>query len=404
VSSIAQPVLRTSPWKVSLPAIAQVSFIIFLVAGDVKADPRLAWLPFDLTIVAAAVTVVLLGVMLRRRNIALGGIFWMVVLFLLMAASLLWSPGTESGTDKAGRFFSLTLLSALAPAVLVRRPKDLNRIVGGLALVGFVMAVDALIQMSTNAGQLIRVASGSGNTISLARDVGVSLLWAYTAFFRTSSRKLLIGLSCVPLFLVMTATGSRGPLALAVLLLAFLTLRFSLTNKKTMALSLAVVLGAVLATTQLVSLLPTQSINRIVALVQQQHDASATERVDAAKAALTAIPEHPMGTGFGGYTYIYTNPVIDQPHNIFLEIAVENGWAPALLFTMICGISLWRSYKVSTRVREAVYLFPMLAFALGNATVSGGLNDNRLLFCLLCVGLQAKEVYRQDYRAEGVRS
>src|SRR6185312_2415895 len=307
MSSIAQPVPQSaswkSHWKLSLPVIAQIAFVIFLVSGDIKGDPRLAWLPFDLTIVTGALTTALALTVMLRRKLARESLFWMAALFLVMALSLLWSPGTVYGVDKAARFFSLTLICAFAPAVLIRRPADLSRMFDALALFGFIAAADAILQMLTNAGHLIRVASGSGNTISLARDVGVSLLWAYSAFFRSGARKIVICVACVPLVLVLIATGSRGPLAFAILLLAFLTVRFSLASTKTVALSLAMFLGAILATTQLISLLPSQSVNRILALVQQQQDASTSERVYAADAALGQIPDHPLGTGFGGFAY-----------------------------------------------------------------------------------------------------
>ncbi|MGH9633234.1 MAG: O-antigen ligase family protein [Candidatus Angelobacter sp.] len=403
MSSIAQPVPQRSSWishwKLSFPILAQISFVIFLISGDIKGDPRLGWLPFDLTVVAGALTAALTLTVLLKGKVARTSFFWMAALFLSMAIPLLWSPGTEYGVDKAARFFSLTAICAFAPAVLIRRPSDLSRLFGGLALFGLVAAADALIQMQSNAGHLIRVASGSGNTISLARDVGVSLLWAYSAFFGAGARKALICLSCVPLILVLIATGSRGPLVFSILLLGFLTLRFSLASTKTVALSLAMFLGAILATTQLISLLPSQSVNRILALVEQQQDTSTNERVYAAHAALDQIPDHPLGTGFGGFAFTTTNSAIDQPHNIFLEIALENGWLALLLFTLICGLSLARSYHLA-RTRQAVYLFPVLAFAIGNAAVSGGLNDNRLMFCLLCVGLQAKSLYRAEQQME----
>jgi O-antigen ligase len=74
--------------------------------------------------------------------------------------------------------------------------------------------------------------------------------------------------------------------------------------------------------------LPQESVQRVNNLLQFQYDRSATERVSQGRAAMEAIGKNALGFGFGGFDSVESQGIFarNYPHNIFLEIAVENGW------------------------------------------------------------------------------
>jgi O-antigen ligase len=373
---------------------AQVAYVLFLSAGHFKANPGLAWIPFDLT-VATGCLVLVLSIMsfIAAGERIRGEIFWIVTFFAAMAIAALWTEWTPYALEKATRFYSLTFLAAVLPAFILTELKDAKRFVSLVIAFGIVISSGVLVQLvrgGFTGGLAERTAGFATVTTALGWDAGQALVGLYACMLR-GGKWIWLALVCLPLFLVVVASGARGPLFIAVLVIGFLTIRFSQRMNVGLGIALVLVLSAWLVLTQYSSILPQGSTNRIIIMLQGRNDVSAQERAQANLAALEAIERYPFGMGFGGFARVYNfGNITDRvyPHNLVLEIAAENGLFVAILFVGIAGLALRRSYQTAVVTPEIQPLFAMLLFVAANSIVSGELNADRLLYVLIAAGLQ----------------
>jgi O-antigen ligase len=110
---------------------------------------------------------------------------------------------------------------------------------------------------------------------------------------------------------------------------------------------------------------------------------SGEQRLRFYRAAFQEIPMHPLfGTGVGGWsTYFDGFDNRDYPHNILLEVSVEEGLVGliALLFFLGIIFSDTRSLLNWTGNRF-VFLFGTLLFTVCAAMFSGDLDDDRVIW------------------------
>ena len=129
--------------------------------------------------------------------------------------------------------------------------------------------------------------------------------------------------------------------------------------------------------TRYASLLPQGSVMRIQSFLQGRYDSSADERRRLDLAALEVIAERPWGNGFGGFARFYNfGSTTDQvyPHNIVLDIAVDNGIFVAALFACILALAVRKCYRAARVMPDFQPLLGMLLFSIGNSLISGELN------------------------------
>ena len=107
----------------------------FLFAGDLKADPRLGWIPVDLTLLTGAVLSGVLAVRFLRgaRLPSRAGPALLGVWFLSFSPGPVPGGGLPYGLQKIATIFTFTLLSALAPLLLLEEDRDLVRAVNAMA-------------------------------------------------------------------------------------------------------------------------------------------------------------------------------------------------------------------------------------------------------------------------------
>jgi O-antigen ligase len=138
-------------------------------------------------------------------------------------------------------------------------------------------------------------------------------------------------------------------------------------------------------------LLPRGSVYRIEAILQGREDTSTSARHEANLVAIEEIQKDPIGMGFGGFGRIYSfGLATDQiyPHNLVVEIAVENGFIVAIIFVGITGMALLNSYRAARRNVELQPFFAILVLASFYSLISGELNESRWLYTLIVIGLQ----------------
>lgn len=315
--------------------------------------------------------------------------FWLVGLWALM----LYGAGVADngyGSGKALKFFSITLLAALAPPILIRDAHDARRFFNALLLVGVIVCANALSNVG-QLGQYDRLTAFDANTIALGRGVGLGLLLALVLWLNGAISGWASFVLLVPLSYTLIASGSRGPLfAVVTGLLPSLIYSFRRASGVRRAGSLMVILLGL--GTLALPFIPRQSLSRIQTTLSGDLDRSSSVRAEAIQYTPPQIANYPMGVGFGGFEeYVALSPSaapISYPHNVFLEVGLEAGWLPLGGLIGLLLLAMWRSGVAirSGQVTGALAL-ALLLFALVNSSVSGDINDNKLLWAALGLGL-----------------
>jgi len=364
----------------------------FLHVGIFKGEAVLRALPFDIT---AALGLLLAGVCVHRilevrsRAPALGLAAPVLIIGVALALGLLWTPVSDYGTEKAAKFLTLTLLSAVSPFVIVEGRRDLVELL--LALVGLALlaGVGSVVTESTGRYEF----GGRDNTILTSRLIclGALVLVLGSGLLRSRAMRMAGPALALGLVAVAAGVGSRGPLLSLVLALLCVTAA-SVARSPRQLLGILLVVAAGVAVFPFVSL-PETSRDRLERTVQNPY-ASVDEdgRSLLYDKALELTAEHPFrGIGTGGF-FLYSYVLADQeeryPHNVFLELSSEVGLVPAValaLSVLSLLIALFsRAWAIrEDRERRFFLIFVVLfLFNLFSLQFSGDINDNRTFWAM----------------------
>jgi O-antigen ligase len=378
-----------------------VLLMLFVYVSFFKSEPAIASLPFDPTLFLG---VLLLAVCAYRlitgsaRPMPLGFLLPLVLIAGVLLVGVTYTSTPGYGLEKAARFSTLTLLAAVAPFFVIRGRRDLILFLAALAAGAIVVSVLALIVPPTVAEGIASEADvqgrlSFGGQIFPARFLvtGALVLLFAPVVFRGSWRYAGPLLS-VGVMLVALGFGARGPiLALVATLVCLLGLVAVKDPRQVLAVT-GVCALAVLALTFVQ--LPGQADQRLGTAAT---DPLGTLRSDGRSAlfgqAIDLASAHPLtGIGTGGfapYASLTSRQVLLYPHNIFLELASENGiFAPLLLLASLVGalvVLVRTALRVAAR-RDRQLLHLLAALLLLNlfaAQFSGDVNDNRTVWMFL---------------------
>lgn len=374
---------------------------LYLTAGYLKADPRLAWLPIDLTLLLAVTVLGATLVQFIKGGLKIPrSIVFVLILFLivLIPSSIQGDLRDQYAREKVMRMYTVTLLAALAPMFLIRCLESLGRFLNALGIIGILMAFDALVRLWTGE-DISRLEAFGSNTIALGRAVGFSLMWValHFLFGRASFPRAFGPLLLIPILIVaLIGSGSRGPLVAVMFSLSLALFLFpSLLGRKVLVLGFAAIIGI----SGMFSFIPLTSLERIVTFLRGEVDTSGGLRLDAYALSIDYIWRNPIGLGLGGFAQISNLWARDvklvYPHNIIVEVFLEGGWLAGIYTIVLLGFAVYKSYVLAKKhfTKESIGLFLGIAFYLINAMVSGDLNDNRLLFAVVGVGLRGLGPY-----------
>jgi hypothetical protein len=363
----------------------------FLFAGDLKADPRLAWLPVDLTLLTGAALCATLAVRFLRgaRLRAPGAAALVGAWYLGCVPGLFQAADTPYGLQKVATLFSFTLLSSLAPMLLLEEDRDLVRAVNAMAAFCLAIALGGLLGGGAGTGPAQRLQAFGAGTISLGRAAG--LLFTYATLVLAGDAPLP-GLTFAVVAVAGVAavfSGSRGPLlaALAALVLALGAGRARLGRGRIRLLGAAGGFLALLGST--LSLAPQGSLRRVQAFLRGEYGSSEQYRVNALQGAWSLVGDHPWGIGWARFAdRVDPERGVGRqyPHNLLAEVTLESGWACGALTLGVLAAALASAWSVSSRPGGRIALAGT-AFYLTNALVSGDVNDNRPLFMFVSSAL-----------------
>ena len=380
----------------------EAMFLLFLMAGRYKGDPRFHWIAerfsLDLTAMFLAISgvaglVVLFG---RGYRLPRGSATFMAAgaaLFGYMTLALLWTPGGVYAHTKALHIGVLTTWTAAATGLVIAC--DRRRVERfGLLLVLFAiwLSVESLTahRQSGDGGS---VAALGGNYLGLGRVIGPAALIAlgYGLFMAKTPLGRTLGLATAAMFVfVLLILGGRMPLlatAAGGLVPLLLAARSASANRHRRAMwayvALLIAAGATILYLGCSEQAP-QTLRRMAGLFQSDWGRSSYARTQYYQAAVEYWWQRPLiGHGLGAWPLLHFQ--CDQrayPHNLLLEIMVEFG---------LCGLGLlaWlflaakRGLGTMARIGDdplRVIVLMVFVNALANAMVSGDIPDNRFLF------------------------
>lgn len=381
----------------------ELIFALFLTAGNFKADPRLEWLPVDFTLLMALATVVFVIKEFLKSGLRVPTSLPLLLgFFLLFLPSTLWTDWHSYAIVKTVRFFTLTLLATVAPLFLIRSRRDLRRFLAALALLGGVMAADALLFLLAGGEQLHRSLAArlmifSSSTITLGRAAGISFLWMALLRPRGWAMSLLAFSSIGVLAIVILGAGSRGPLLATAAALFVTVVLFQWRKPSSIVRFAAVVIVGALGVMWAYPMLPGGSLLRAERFFSGEFGSSELLRVQAYRVSWETIRENPLGIGLGGFAKrsdLWLGEARQFPHNILLETLLEGGWLAGIYFAFLL-VRACQNVKCFTRkltgVTEFRTLFAVLLFLLMNDMVSGELNDSKMLLAFVGLALGLRE-------------
>jgi O-antigen ligase len=359
-----------------LPPIVAVCF---LMAGDFKSAAPFDSSPVDLTLLFALLTAAVVGwVLLSTRSVPRAAIS-MLIGFAILLLPVLWAPATTYARSKVADVFTLTLLAAIAPAILVRDRKDAERWLLVWVSVCAVHAFGSFVSpvQDYKGGP---ISSFANNTITLGMTSSTVLAVTTLALIYRKLRWWialpLMGASALALL----NSGSRGPLIGVVMALMVAVIlapgraRFGTTVAGVGLIGAGLIYAYRFA--------PLYAQERIANVLSGRLDSSSSTRLALYQAAVRSIGAHPLGLGWGGFGTVTPYPELPYPHDIVLEVLVEAGvliGAAFLAWLIVQLVRTWRDGRgfVGSTILALVVL--NLFIALG----SGDLHDNATLFFAL---------------------
>jgi O-antigen ligase len=410
-----QDAQQTSRWSHWLPGVKELCLALFLSAGYFKADPRLAWMPVDLTLLSAGLTVVFVMRELIRQGTNLRvsrSIYLVVLLFTLFLPSLFWTEWHAYAQEKVSRFYTLTLLATVAPMILLRVQADLRRFLNALSLLGGLMVIDAAFQLITQGDSLYRLTAFGSNTIALGHATGLMLIWVAMLTIERRVHLVLGGATMGALALILLASGSRGPLISTGIALVVTFVLLQRQSSHQLLRFVTLMAAGAFAVSISLSVIPQSSLQRVQSFINGQLGGSEEYRLQAWRLSWNLIQESPLGIGLGGFVNrinLWSGEVRQFSHNIILEALLEGGWAAGLCLTALLITVLARTYRLAASLTEKTEyraLFAVVVFLIANEMVSGELNDSKMLFAFmgLALGLRGRVREQKQDRPSHVSS
>ncbi len=255
----------------------------------------------DLTLLAGTLVSGILGTrwlrgarLPSRAGAALVGLW-----FLSFAPGLFQAAGSPYGIQKIATIYTFTLLSAVAPMVLLEQDRDAEKILNAMACFCLAITLSGLLGGARDTPEAQRLQAFGAGTISLGRATG--LLSTYAALTLAGAVPwpgltfgIMVLAGVTALF-----SGSRGPIlaALAVVALVFGAGRARLAGNLPRLLAAGGLFLFLLAAS--LSLAPKGSLRRVQAFFHGQYGASEQYRMNALEACWDRVGDAPWGTRLG---------------------------------------------------------------------------------------------------------
>jgi O-antigen ligase len=317
------------------------------------------------------------------------GLIFIMILFTLN------SPGATYGISKILILILRALLPILALSALAPIQYDDIPIIFNTILIGSLMASLNLLSFSGLGSE--RAGFENLYAITAGRETGLGLALLLIYMLIKPPKIFQFFLLVIPLSILILGTiitGSRGPI-LAPLFAVLCTFLFAEYNfnrrlKILIRLGLSAILifmlnqslGEKTQSFQLVSL--NRVINRLSTLGTNRSDKGRVKRYQVAWDGF--ISSNGLGYGTGSFDYFFkrqgkdiNNDIREYPHNIFLEVAFEQGILGLVVLIASIVLVLYRIIRFTKRMPESYQiraLHSLYFFAFFNSLASSDIAGN----------------------------
>jgi hypothetical protein len=181
----------------------ELLFILYLFAWVYKADPRLGWIPVDLTqlffilSVCSGIIVFLAGKKRFRRK-AVFVVFSGVLFVIYVLISLTWTKGNIYAGQKALYISTLTLWALIACAFIIASDKNrMARFINLLLLISVWIAIESTLKYISGSIDVINALNSNYLALgySLGTGVLISLAYGFLSGKSLSKRLFMLALS-----------------------------------------------------------------------------------------------------------------------------------------------------------------------------------------------------------------
>ena len=227
------------------------------------------------------------------------------------------------------------------------------------------------------------------NPIGFARSMAETLIILIVLLVdaRTTRTRVLLALAAIPVVIAMLGAGSRGPtIGLVAAFAALVAVRHGSgpAFRRLVASLLAIVaLGAV----AVALVVPAQTAGRALSIFTGKDESgdSAT-RFQLWGQAIDYLPGNPWRfvTGIGTGSFAALSPDEDYPHNMVLEVLLEQGLAGFLALMIFLVVALRKSWRLGRLPDDdgtiGSLVFALVVFAVVAAMFSGDIGANGAVF------------------------
>jgi O-antigen ligase len=314
----------------------------------------------------------------------------------IVLLSYMNTRGYAYAHEKTLRVFFCGLLFVVLPVWYFARTSKLGPFFVGFIVIANAMGMTALLWTlrTSSLSGLQRINAPSGGPITLARILALGAIACVTLALVHKKHRLLLLLNGIALLVETFATGSRGP-ALFLLMVMFSMPWISVFSSRLRAMSPRLIVGLLVVIVAAIPLwhriessdLP--FAQRFSLLTQSDRGVSVDAREDNYQLAIDAARESSWQANGTGYWAVLLGDgdAKEYPHNVFLEILLEQGIFGLGLFLLfvisVLGTGVRCLIRSDQSVSEAALTlgaFSCFIFALLAAQTSGDLYDNRAIW------------------------
>jgi hypothetical protein len=338
--------------------------------------------------------------------------------FVVVAGiSLFYAEAPSLGYPKLARLVVISTLLFIAPLLLVKKEQDFEQFLKMFVLLSTVAAVKTIFLVfhpDPNVTDITLIDEGQA--------IGIAILVLVFYDLRGKHRSRILKL-CLPLLGAgLLATAARGPIICTCFALLVGTGVRSGFDSRVRKLLIAIPVMAVVAAVAIFWFQRLSTANQrfgekeleIKTMFSGSVDPaqSAGMRIQYYKTALGSFSRRPFfGWGIGGWAvvqYGYSQGQTDEgafqteyPHNIFLEVAVEQGLLGfAALISLLVVLSKTLRRLLRLPGRKYAFLLPVCIYTVLVCMFSNDIN-NRLLWSILGIMLPLSRLADAGQEAEG---
>lgn len=371
------------------------------LAGGFKATPVLDWSPIDPVVVASLMVAFAVTVVLYSRKVSVPpGVNRIALLWVAFIPGAAIALTVGEGLAKTAQLFSITLLAAVAGAILLNSSASYRWWIGGQFIFALVTAILVYLLPNISANEAGEATIQGSSTIAAGRTIGAGAL-IVGLYIVLERRHRVIGIACFGfLFGYLLLVGNRASLIAllgSVLGVCLFAEKFRSSLRRTF-ISLALLVAVPLALTISGRL---SMASRIASLFDEKSAGSTSNwvREQLLKVAVDSVFLRPGGVGWDGFKIIpeMSAGLGTYPHNIVLEIFVDGGWVAGLSFLIFLLVAFRRLAQYS-RGTAGTMLLALAFYWFGVALFSEDVNGNRMMW--ISLGLAFSSAMYRAYNTE----